>query len=85
MPCARFAASGKTRLRTHADRSALLSYFNVLITSEAAPGLIAAVMTTGVMLLALVALVIAGPRELRGLSRRAGPRQKLYRFERLAA
>ncbi|MBI3047631.1 MAG: hypothetical protein HYY76_04905 [Acidobacteria bacterium] len=59
--------------------------FNVLVASEAAAGLIAAVMTTGVMMLALVALAVAGPRELRGLSRRAGPRQNRDEYERLAA
>lgn len=45
----------------------------------------AAVMTTGVMVLALAALAIAGPRELRGLSRRAGLRQTRATVERLAA
>lgn len=53
--------------------------FNTLIVSEAAPGLIAAVMTTGVMILAVFALIIAGPRELRGLSRHAGLRQQHVR------
>jgi CAAX protease family protein len=50
--------------------------FNTFITSQAAEGLIAAVMTTGVMLLAVFAIVAAGTRELRGLSRSAGPRQQ---------
>lgn len=59
--------------------------FNALITSQAAPGLVAAVMTTGVMLMAIGALLAAGPRHLRGLSRRAGPRQWRTHDARLAA
>lgn len=50
--------------------------FNTFIASEAAGGLIAAVMTTAVMAFALFAIVVAGSRELRGLSRAAGPRQQ---------
>lgn len=48
--------------------------FNLFSASEAASGPIAAVITSGVMVIAVAALWLAGPDELRGLSRRAGPR-----------
>lgn len=48
--------------------------FNALVASQAAAGLIAAVMTTGIMVLAVVALVRSGARDLTGLSRQ-GKRQ----------
>lgn len=48
--------------------------FNTLVASEAAAGLIAAVMTTGIMGLAVVALMRSGARNLTGLSR-LGQRQ----------
>lgn len=48
--------------------------FNTLVASEAATGLIAAVMTTGIMVLAVVALGMSGARHLTGLSRDAGQR-----------
>ena len=48
--------------------------FNTLVASEAAAGLIAAVMTTGIMVLAVAALVSSGGRNLTGLSR-AGQRR----------
>jgi uncharacterized protein len=48
--------------------------FNTIAASEAAPGLIAAVATTGIMVIAIVALLAAGPAELRGLGRRSGAR-----------
>lgn len=50
--------------------------FNTLVASEAAEGLIAAVMTTDVTALAIVALVVAGPAELRGLPRITGLRER---------
>ncbi len=48
--------------------------FNLFTASEAGEGTIAAVVSSGVMVLAIAALLVAGPDELRGLSRRAGPR-----------
>jgi membrane protease YdiL (CAAX protease family) len=48
--------------------------FNTVTASQAAPGVIAAVVSTGVMVIAVAALLLAGPAELRGLSRRAGTR-----------
>lgn len=48
--------------------------FNTITASEAASGPLAAVVTTGVMLIAVAALILAGPTDLRGWSRRAGPR-----------
>ncbi len=44
--------------------------FNTITASEAAPGLIAAVTSTAVMVIAAVALLVAGPRELTGFHRR---------------
>jgi len=43
--------------------------FNTISASEAASGMIAPVVSTGVMLMALIVLVLAGPVQLRGLSR----------------
>ncbi|MEZ4552540.1 MAG: lysostaphin resistance A-like protein [Dehalococcoidia bacterium] len=50
--------------------------FNTVTASEAASEsvLLAAVVTTGVMAIATVALIAAGPAELSGWSRHAGPR-----------
>lgn len=48
--------------------------FNTITASEAASGVLAAVVTTGVMAIAIAALLVAGPTELRGWSRRSGPR-----------
>ncbi|MGE3794510.1 MAG: CPBP family glutamic-type intramembrane protease [Dehalococcoidia bacterium] len=50
--------------------------FNTVTASEAASTsvVLAAVVTTGVMAIAVIALIAAGPAELRGWSRRAGPR-----------
>lgn len=47
--------------------------FNTLVASEASEGLIAAAMTTGVMVLAVFAVAVAGRRRLTGLSRRPAP------------
>ncbi len=49
--------------------------FNALVASEAAAGLIAAVMTTGIMVLAIIALIRSGGRNLTGLSRGTGQRR----------
>jgi hypothetical protein len=49
--------------------------FNALVASEAAAGLIAAIMTTGIMVLAVVALTRSGARDLTGLSRGTGQRR----------
>jgi hypothetical protein len=49
--------------------------FNALVASEAAAGLIAAVMTTGVMVLAVVALVRSGGQNITGLSPGTAQRQ----------
>jgi uncharacterized protein len=49
--------------------------FNALVASEAAAGLIAAVMTTGIMVLAIVALIRSGRQHLAGLAPGAGTRQ----------
>lgn len=43
--------------------------FNTFTASEAGSGIIAAVVSSGVMALALAALVVAGPNQLTGLSR----------------
>jgi membrane protease YdiL (CAAX protease family) len=48
--------------------------FNTITASEAASGAIAAAVTTGVMFLAVAALAVAGPSELRGFSRDGGRR-----------
>jgi len=48
--------------------------FNTLVASEAAAEVIAPVITTGIMVLALVGLALAGPRQLTGLSKQAGTR-----------
>ncbi|HRC61713.1 MAG TPA: type II CAAX endopeptidase family protein [Dehalococcoidia bacterium] len=48
--------------------------FNTITASEAASGALAAVATTGIMAMAVVVFLLAGPAELRGWSRRAGPR-----------
>lgn len=48
--------------------------FNTVTASAAAPGVIAAAVSTGVMVLGVAALALAGPAELRGLSRHAGTR-----------
>jgi membrane protease YdiL (CAAX protease family) len=49
--------------------------FNTFSASEA-PDAVPAVISTGVMVIAVAALLLAGPYELRGLSRRAGPRMR---------
>lgn len=48
--------------------------FNTVTASEADSGVIAAVVTAGVMVTALVVLVVSGPRDLCGLTRQAGTR-----------
>lgn len=50
--------------------------FNTISASEAASDVIAPVVSTGVMLAAVGVLVVAGPAELRGLSRHAGRRMR---------
>jgi uncharacterized protein len=50
--------------------------FNTLVASEAAPEVIAPLMTTAIMALAAVGLFVAGPRELTGLSKHSGTRVK---------
>lgn len=50
--------------------------FNTLAASDAGSDVLAPVITTGIMVIALLALVRTGPEELRGLSRRSGSRMR---------
>jgi uncharacterized protein len=48
--------------------------FNTFVASEAAPDVIAPAITIGIMVIAVAALILAGPRDLAGFSRQGGSR-----------